>query len=259
MDQRRKSAGFREPKPRVGNSSSIPQRERTRKSAASTQSQSQGIDTEGIEQLEQLFGRAVLTVLSKYEPSLYNRITSWANDLRVEFEKTFHLWGREPALRELRKKLASPVLPDQRRNKKTADNDSKLLTEYHDIVKRVRLLPKSHRQRESIRQALGKDFPEVNSLDFAPGTAASETAYGILAARYTKGNIESLITRLTRARKRGRVSGYEKIRVAIALLDSAIAESKDTEEKGRWRRAIHLIEAGYCKVYGRKLEKLLPP
>ena len=258
MDQRRKSSGFREPKPRVGNSSSIPQRERTRKSAATTQSQSQGLDTEGIE-LARLWCQAVLTIVWKHAPSLYSRICSWANDLNGEFEKALQLWDRETALGELRKKLASPVLLDHRRNKKTTDNDSKLLREYNNIVKRVRLLPQSHRRRELIRQALRKDFPEVDSPDFAPGTAPSETAYGILAARYTKGNIESLITRLTRARKRGRVSAYEKIRVAIALLDSAIAKSKDTEEKGRWRRAIQLIESGYCKVYGRKLEKLLPP
>lgn len=215
---------------------------------------------------------ALFTLLKKNVPSLFERVLHWLKTLVAEYQKMVSLKGERGARKVLEQALANPVLLDRRKSKKLRDHRP-LVAEYNLILHKIRSLPgKSNRPRiDLIRDALRREFPEVKSSDFASAPSASETAYWILARRHTNDNVDSLITRLNRARRqmKGEIErGYsylglkrrrhgtprteEMLALAIEYLTRALP--KVTKEKrNRIKKAIGILEA---EIYEKKLEKL---
>ena len=220
---------------------------------------------------------SLFALLKKHNPSLHDRIVHWLDTVVAQFQTVASQMGEEEARRTMEKVLVNPILLDRRKNKKHR-KDTRILGEYNLIRHTINSLPKdSHRSRSDlIRGALRREFPEVDAQDFAPAPSASETAYWILARRYTKVNIASLATRLNRARERTKIElekNYESLGLkrptryhatpradeylvlAIEYLKRAFP-SASKEQKRRIPKAVHIIKTGYFEVYGKKLEKL---
>jgi hypothetical protein len=225
--------------------------------------QDSGRDIAAIEELntQRFFAHALLTIIQQNDPVLHRRITQWQQEVVADFEETIDLWGKDAAYSDLYRKLTNPVLPDRRKQGGAKSDDSKLLHEYQLIVDRLRSLQRGRRatRRVTIPQILRTNFPEVDSPDFAPGGSASETAYRILAARYTHHNIDSLITRLKRARNRIKRQTYQSLQTAIHLLKAAQRQSKDPELRRHCELAIEQLKAGYRKAYQGEMASPFPP
>lgn len=216
------------------------------------------------------------TLVEKHDPDFYNRLCNGINFLAAEYREIASRQGDQAAERFLTEALKHPVLLDRRKSK-TSRKDKQLHAEYNLILHRLRALPRnSKRSRfDLVRGVLRDEFSEVNSADFATAPSNSDTAYWILARRYTNDNIASLITRLNRARRQLRVEteqgyrrlglnrrhkgtphGPELMGLAVEQLKRILPEAS-IEERRRIKLMLVIAKTGILEVYGKKLEELL--